>query len=358
MILILDHYGAAPSTGSGQALERENASFLLIKGEERRQISPERLTAIHLRKPCSVSTPAILLAAAHDLPVRVFDASGQVKARLWQTHFGSHVQIRHGQLDFARQPEGLDWVRDGLAAKAAGQADVLRWLAQRVPAQADPLQAAAAHLAAEARQLPRQPLEPARLRSAEAQASRHYWLAYFTALDQYEAADKRSRRPAMDPLNALLNYAYGILYGEVETAALTAGLDPHCGILHRNEHGRAAFVFDAIEPYRPWVDRLVAELVLDGAVQRAWFEAKASPAEAAPPGTDPLTLPGIGVWLTRAGKRGLIPAYLAMMALTTPHGGKRVKRRDLLQADMSTLAQTLRHLHPPTQAEAPTDTPE
>jgi CRISP-associated protein Cas1 len=334
MLLILDDYGIS--------LERENASFLLINGDEKRQISPERITAIHVRKPCSISSPAILLAAAHDLPLLVFDASGKVKARLWQTHFGSHVQIRHGQLDFARQPEGLAWVRQCLQEKAEGQAAVLRWLAQQVPAQAEALRNAAERLASDARQLARLPTDPVLLRSAEAQASRMYWQAFFQALDQYEAADKRSRRPAQDPLNALLNYAYGMLYGEVETATLSVGLDPHCGILHRNEHGRAAFVFDAIEPFRPWVDRLIAELVITRAIQHSWFEAKAKQPDAPTPGTDPSTRADAGVWLAKEGKKGLIPAYLAMMETTDTRSGKRVKRKDQVLARLSALAQDLR----------------
>lgn len=116
-------------------------------------------------------------------------------------------------------------------------------------------------------------------------------------------------------------------------------------ILHRNEHGRAAFVFDAIEPFRPWVDRLVAELAIAGAVQRSWFEAKPRQSEAIPPGTDPSTLIETGVWLAKEGKRGLIPAYQAMMEGTTDHGGKRTKRKDQILSRLSALAQDLRKAH-------------
>jgi CRISPR-associated endonuclease Cas1 len=73
------------------------------------------------------------------------------------------------------------------------------------------------------------------IRVAEANIGRIYWEHYFNALDKYEKADKRTRRPAQDPLNALINYGYGMLYGEVESAVLTAGLDPHIGVLHREE---------------------------------------------------------------------------------------------------------------------------
>jgi CRISPR/Cas system-associated endonuclease Cas1 len=59
MIIIIDDYGVD--------IERENASFLISKGETKRQISPHRVTAFHLKKPCTISSPAILLAAEFNL---------------------------------------------------------------------------------------------------------------------------------------------------------------------------------------------------------------------------------------------------------------------------------------------------
>ena len=93
------------------------------------------------------------------------------------------------------------------------------------------------------------------------------------------------------------------------------------------------------------MDRLVAELAIAGAVQRSWFEAKPRQSEAIPPGTDPSTLAETDVWLAKEGKRGLIPAYQAMMEGTTDQGGKRTKRKDQILSRLSTLAQDLRKAH-------------
>jgi CRISP-associated protein Cas1 len=45
----------------------------------------------------------------------------------------------------------------------------------------------------------------------------------------------RTRRPARDPLNAALNFCYGLLLGDVIRAIAACGLDPHAGFLHSSE---------------------------------------------------------------------------------------------------------------------------
>lgn len=49
----------------------------------------------------------------------------------------------------------------------------------------------------------------------------------------------RENRGAADPVNSLLNYGYGMLYQQVETALILAGLDPFGGFLHVDRSGRA-----------------------------------------------------------------------------------------------------------------------
>jgi CRISPR-associated endonuclease Cas1 len=68
-------------------------------------------------------------------------------------------------------------------------------------------------------------------------------------------------RHATHPVNALLNYAYGVLEAQVHQALLIAGLEPSLGYLHANRPGRAALVYDVMEPLRPMVDAEVLRFV-------------------------------------------------------------------------------------------------
>ncbi len=60
----------------------------------------------------------------------------------------------------------------------------------------------------------------------------------------------RSRQPAGDSFNAMLNYSYGVLYSLVERSCILAGLDPYIGLLHTDNYNKRSLVFDMIEPFR------------------------------------------------------------------------------------------------------------
>ncbi len=74
-------------------------------------------------------------------------------------------------------------------------------------------------------------------------------------------ATSRPNRNATHPVNALLNYAYGVLESKVRMQVAAVGLDPTIGILHSNARGKPGLVYDLMEPLRPIVDRRILEFV-------------------------------------------------------------------------------------------------
>jgi len=72
----------------------------------------------------------------------------------------------------------------------------------------------------------------------------------------------RSRRPPLDPVNALLSFVYSLLTHDVRSACESAGLDAAVGFLHRDRPGRPGLALDLMEEFRaPLADRLVLSLV-------------------------------------------------------------------------------------------------
>lgn len=72
----------------------------------------------------------------------------------------------------------------------------------------------------------------------------------------------RHQRGAKDPVNALLNYGYAFLEGEVRLAAAASGLDGRVGFLHRDDGRKDSLIYDLMERFRPEVtDRLVLSLL-------------------------------------------------------------------------------------------------
>lgn len=72
----------------------------------------------------------------------------------------------------------------------------------------------------------------------------------------------KSNQLASHPVNAILNYVYGVLENQVRGHILAAGADTTIGYMHSNGKGRASLVFDLMEPLRPIMDRKVLEFVM------------------------------------------------------------------------------------------------
>lgn len=72
----------------------------------------------------------------------------------------------------------------------------------------------------------------------------------------------RSRRPAKDEANALLNFGYAFLEREVRISIISQGLDTRLGILHSSNGRKDSLVYDLMELFRqPVIDRFVFKLL-------------------------------------------------------------------------------------------------
>lgn len=88
----------------------------------------------------------------------------------------------------------------------------------------------------------------------EARAAVYYWQNAFPMVESFT----RSREGVFP--NNLLNYGYAILRAVVARALVSSGLLTTLGIHHRNKYNAFCLADDVMEPYRPYVDRLVMEL--------------------------------------------------------------------------------------------------
>ena len=89
----------------------------------------------------------------------------------------------------------------------------------------------------------------------EAVAAAYYWKNIFPDF----LAFKRYREGP--PPNNLLNYGYAILRAVVARSIVASGLLPTLGIFHKNQYNAYCLADDMMEPYRPFVDKLVVNIV-------------------------------------------------------------------------------------------------
>lgn len=103
--------------------------------------------------------------------------------------------------------------------------------------------------------------------------------AYFDVFEQFILADRsvfhfqtRSRRPPLDPVNALLSFAYSLLAHDCAWALESVGLDSYVGFLHRDRPGRSSLALDLMEELRPCIaDRFVLTCINNRIFQSSDF---------------------------------------------------------------------------------------
>jgi len=99
--------------------------------------------------------------------------------------------------------------------------------------------------------------------NSEAQASRFYWPKVFDGMIE-DSPVPFLRRRAGAPPNDLLNYGYAVLRAATARALCATGLHPGLGIHHQNRYSGYCLADDLMEPFRPWVDKRVQDLLKDG----------------------------------------------------------------------------------------------
>jgi CRISPR-associated protein Cas1 len=342
MEIHLDTYGAYLGASNGQFALRQ-------KDEAERLVPVRHLESILLQKGSSISTDAMLLALENDIALVVSDGMGRPLGRFWSGEFGSIASIRKGQALFSQHEQGMAWAAGNLGRKLLAQAAHLRALREQLDdsAEADGRFAEAYLRAMKA--LPSLALQyeawtlgddratdlelalktaAASFRGWEGTASRLYFAALAEALPPDFRFEGRSKHPALDAFNGLLNYLYGILYGKVEMAIIKAGLDPSMGIFHADRHAEAVFTYDFIEPYRIWADEVAVSLLRNGSL---------------PPGSFECRTPLEGWRVARPGKALVVTAMLEHLGgMCTAKDGKRQKRITLMERDAVQLAMRLK----------------
>lgn len=103
------------------------------------------------------------------------------------------------------------------------------------------------------------------LRGIEGESARAYYSVFdvlIRSTDARFAFKARSRRPPLNPVNAMLSFLYSLLLHDCRSALETVGLDPAVGFLHEDRPGRASLALDLMEELRPVIsDRVCLSLI-------------------------------------------------------------------------------------------------
>ncbi len=312
----------------GTFITQKDECFRLKQKEKVFDISPLKVESIVITNQAMISTQAVAMALEHNIDIIFLDRFGDPVGRVWFSKMGSTVLIRRKQLDAASTPTGVDLVRDMISQKMENQIDFLKKLMYSRPGRESLFEAPLKTI-----EKSRSSLGPAdgdlegvrnRLMGLEGTAGRAYFECLSKILPEKYRFHGRSRRPARDPFNAVLNYCYGILYGLVEKACIVAGLDPYVGFLHTDNYNKKSLVFDLIEPFRIYGEQTAVYLFTGKKIKEEYVDDKEG-----------------AVSLNREGKPVVVEAMNRHLDESIRYRRKNVKRRHIVQHEAHRLANLL-----------------
>jgi CRISPR-associated protein Cas1 len=228
--------------------------------ENKLELSPLKLESIVISNQAMISTPAISLALEHNIDLVFLDKYGFPMGRVWFSKMGSTAMIRRKQLEAAEQETGVSLVVSMIRQKLNNQVAFLKKLKYARPEKKEMFDAPVHTIEASLGSLDFELTDLDESRSLimglEGAAGRAYFSCISRLMPEKYRFKGRSKRPALNPFNAVLNYCYGVLYSRVEKACIIAGLDPFVGFMHTDNYNKKSLVFDLIEPFRIFADQV------------------------------------------------------------------------------------------------------
>jgi CRISPR-associated protein Cas1 len=312
----------------GAFLKKEKNCFLVRNDEKTFEVSADKVDSILITTAATITTDAIEFAVEKNIDIVFLNHFGDPYGRVWHSKLGSTTLIRRRQLEAESTDLGFSLARGWIAQKIANQIDFVKDLKKNRPDQKDLLEPSIQKLDGfhDSLKAMKGSLDFKRgsIMGLEGMASQAYFDAISGIMPDQWKFKGRSRDPARDAFNCLLNYGYGVLYSRVERACIIAGLDPYVGFLHTDNYNKRSFVFDLIELFRIHIDRSVVNLFSRKQVSESFF--------------DPV--PG-GLYLNKEGKALLIGAVNEMFDREIEYRGRNVRIGNTIQMECHRIANTL-----------------
>jgi len=313
-------------TSYGTSIRRRGECFELKLRETKREIAASKVDSILISTGAHFSTDAIQLAVEHNIDVVMVDGIGRPFARLWRTDFGSTAEIWRKQLAAAEAAIGAEISRELIQRKLEGRSGLLSDLMRARSDSTSTIQRAITAMAEHVQAISSVGGSSVadcrgKLMAIEGAAGRTYFEVLKDVIPNKYGFASRSPRQHDDPVNAFLNYGYGVLYTRVEGASILAGLDPHVGLLHTDRYNKPSMVCDLIEPFRIYAERPITYLFTRRRVNDRHYRHDEE-----------------GLRLTEDGRKLLLSELNDHMEESLRYRGRNVKRIHVIQAEAHRIA--------------------
>lgn len=268
-------------TTEGAALRKDGENLVVeVEDAERARVPMHMLASVVLFGPIYLSPALMGACAAAGITLVLLERNGRFQARIEGPVTGN-VLLRRAQ--YKASDNAQDIVRSVVMGKVSNQRAVLmRGLRDYGdtldPSVRDAIAGVTNRLALIIRRVQLADDTVDVIRGSEGEAANLYFSVFNNLIRSPDEAMRwrgRSRRPPLDPVNALLSFLYTLLTHDCRSACESVGLDPAVGFLHRDRPGRPSLALDLMEELRPvLVDRLVLSLVNRRQLRAGDFETR------------------------------------------------------------------------------------
>ncbi|MDD4526523.1 MAG: CRISPR-associated endonuclease Cas1 [Candidatus Margulisbacteria bacterium] len=315
-------------TTYGSYLHVKDGCFEVKVDETKAQFSVKKISSIHIATKASLSTDAIKLALDNNIDIVFLDDYKGAYARVWFPKIGSTVKIRRRQLEISDKKEGFDLSKEWMLIKIDNQVSFLRELGYKRPAKELYFKDSIAYILELRKSIDLLIFDENIIPSImgyEGNISKKYFEVLSMIMPKGFEFNGRSRQPALDKFNCMLNYSYSVIYSMVEKACIIAGLDPYIGFVHADNYNKKSLVFDIIELFRVYADIPVTHLCTCKRMNVDCFE----------------QLDGGGVILNKQGKKELLVQFYNHLDEKIRHRNRQVSRKTAIQLECHHVAQTI-----------------
>ena len=312
----------------GSYLRKKNNCFLIKNEDKVFEVSVNKIDSILITTSAYISTDAIKFAVENNIDIVFLDYHGDPYGRVWHSKFGSTTLIRRRQLEIYDKDMGLRLVKDWTNKKLQNQIFLLKKLKKTRTEKNLEIEQGIEKIVRLCEDLKKinGTIEEKRqeILGLEGMASKTYFDVINFIMPAEFKFGERSRQPAKDEFNCLLNYGYGVLYSKVEKACIIAGLDPYIGFMHTDNYNKKSLVFDIIEMFRVFVDETVIYLFSKRQVKKEYFDKIIG-----------------GLSLNKTGKALLIGYLNETFERTIKYNGRNIKTGNIIQFECHKIANTL-----------------
>ena len=305
-------------------LERHQNTLRFTTAEGRRFVPVETTSEIHAFGEVSLNTKLLNFLAQNHIPLHVYNYYGY-----WSGSYMPREQYVSGHLTLAQAAHYMDHDKRMTLARLfvrgalANMEKVVSYYARRGADLKSLIEDFAVKKAAIGI-----PATPEELMALEGGSRERYYGAWDDILKGDDFAfEKRTRRPPMNRINALVSFGNSLMYVTVLSEIHKTHLDPRIGFLHTTNRRRYTLNLDVAEIFKPIiVDRVIFTLVNRGVLKAKDFRNATE-----------------GVFLTEKGNKTFLEAYDARLKETVQHPklGRAVSYRRLIRLELYKLEKHL-----------------